>query len=207
MNLPESIKAFLPQYLSAESTDALFEGLESFIENGTTSVIYTTPPDGDITIYQGDAIVGLPYFNYKTGKVKAIPSIIISNTCDIALENSRKVSKNICYAPLVRLGAFYDALVKKFDKNSADSIVASIKQQKTHNILYLPAGSNLLEDHIAFLDKITNIDNRDISREDLKNSRLFTLSNTGFYLFLLKLSINFTRIQEKVDRSFIAASA
>ena len=27
-------------------------------------------------------------------------------------------------------------------------------------------------------------------------------SNMGFYLFLLKISINFTRIQEKVDRAF-----
>jgi hypothetical protein len=30
---------------------------------------------------------------------------------------------------------------------------------------------------------------------------LFTLSNFGFYLYLLKLSIHFTRIQEKIDRS------
>ena len=31
--------------------------------------------------------------------------------------------------------------------------------------------------------------------------KLFTLSNFGLYLFLLKMSIHFTRIQERINRT------
>lgn len=36
--------------------------------------------------------------------------------------------------------------------------------------------------------------------EKLTSERIFTLINYGFYLLLFKLSVHFTRIQEKVDR-------
>ncbi len=57
-----------------------------------------------------------------------------------------------------------------------------------------------LEESLVFLDRIWNLDNNYIDRSSLNKSRLFTLSNTGFYIFLTKLSIHFSRIRERVDR-------
>jgi len=65
----------------------------------------------------------------------------------------------------------------------------------------LPKGAGLQEESIVFLDRINNISNKVIKSEELQTRRIFTLSDYGFYLFLLKISIHFSRIQEKVDRN------
>ena len=45
-----------------------------------------------------------------------------------------------------------------------------------------------------------SVDNSYISREELNSKRLFSLSDYGFYMLLFKLSVHFSRIQEKVNR-------
>ncbi len=67
-------------------------------------------------------------------------------------------------------------------------------------MLYLPIGGSLGYEAVVFLDRINHCSNKSISRENISESRLFMLSNYGFYLFLVKLSIHFNRIQENVDR-------
>ena len=42
-----------------------------------------------------------------------------------------------------------------------------------------------------------------IERDKINYNRIFTLSDYGAYLFLLKLSIHFTRVQDKVERKSI----
>lgn len=70
-------------------------------------------------------------------------------------------------------------------------------------IIFLPANSQM-EDSIVFLDKIYHVDNRFINRDTLEDQRLFSLSDYGFYMLIFKLSIHFSRIQEKVNRGCIA---
>ena len=53
-------------------------------------------------------------------------------------------------------------------------------------------------------DKIYHVDNRFINRDTLEDQRLFSLSDYGFYMLTFKLSVHFSRIQEKVNRSSIA---
>lgn len=77
------------------------------------------------------------------------------------------------------------------------------KQQKITQIIFLPANSQM-EDSIVFLDKIYHVDNRFINRDTLEDQRLFSLSDYGFYMLIFKLSIHFSRIQEKVNRGCIA---
>ena len=71
------------------------------------------------------------------------------------------------------------------------------------NVIFLPANSQM-EDSIVFLDKIYHVDNRFINRDTLEDQRLFSLSDYGFYMLIFKLSIHFSRIQEKVNRGCIA---
>ena len=65
----------------------------------------------------------------------------------------------------------------------------------------MPAYSLKLEESIVFLDRIVNYPTSSLKLEDLKMNRIFTLGNYGFYLFLLKLSIHYTRIADKIDRN------
>ena len=65
--------------------------------------------------------------------------------------------------------------------------------------MFLPKNKNI-EDSIIFLDRILHIDCRSVNRDTLKEQRLFSLSDYGFYLLIFKLSVHFSRIQEKVDR-------
>lgn len=89
-------------------------------------------------------------------------------------------------------------------------IVAKLKttfqisnNKKITQIIFLPANSQM-EDSIVFLDKIYHVDNRFINRDTLEDQRLFSLSDYGFYMLIFKLSIHFSRIQEKVNRGCIA---
>ena len=209
MKLPDDIKDFLPRYLTEESTQVLLQQIDDYAKEGTTDKVYADPLSNDETIYQGDGICDLPIFQYKLNEdgkgsaaTKYAPCIILSNTCDISFDNTRKRPINVCYAPLIELDRFYNALKEQFGKDRADNIINDVRKQKITDTLYLPAGEKLKKEHIVFLDKISSIDNRLVCRKNLRETRLFTLSNFGFYLFLLKLSINFTRIQERVDRVF-----
>ena len=57
------------------------------------------------------------------------------------------------------------------------------------------------EDSIIYFDQINHCVNTEEISADLNSRRLFTLSQYGHYLFLLKLSIHFTRLTESIARS------
>ena len=78
--------------------------------------------------------------------------------------------------------------------------IEAIKKQLITQIMFLPKGSKLQDDSIVFLDRVNNYPLGEMSVEDVKRKKLFVLSNYGLYIFLIKLSIHFTRIQENVDR-------
>ena len=61
----------------------------------------------------------------------------------------------------------------------------------------------LLLESIVFLDRVNNIPSKFIVRTTVPQKRIFTLSDYGAYLFLLKLSIHFTRIKDNVERKSI----
>ena len=60
-----------------------------------------------------------------------------------------------------------------------------------------------LDEAVVFFDYTNSFDVHFIDRDKLKERRLVSLSYYGFYILLLKLSIHFTRIQEKVQRSYL----
>lgn len=70
-------------------------------------------------------------------------------------------------------------------------------------IFFLPKVFGKLEESIVFLDRINNCSNKTVSRVNIDNQRIFTLNDYGEYLFLLKLSIHFTRMKDKVDRGTV----
>ena len=200
----EDIKIYLPKFLSAESEKELFEGLKKFPDNIDTR-LYTNYLDDSKIIYQGDGIKDMLIFNISDKEIKPTPSVIFSNTCDIDLNNKRNFPSQIVYAPIFNLKKYEDALYKnsKKSKEQIYSHIESIKKQEVTQIFYLPQIEDKIDDSIVFLDRVFNCPNNYVERENISDRKIFTLSDYGAYLFLIKLSIHFTRIQDKVERKSV----
>lgn len=193
------IKIYLPKFLSSESSKELFDGLKDF-PNNIDSRFYTNHIDESI-LYQGDGIMNMPVINLPDNIIKNVDSIVMSNTCDISDKNIRFFPSQIMYAPIVNLDKYKSGLMKKIpDLKKINAHIASIKKQHITQIFYLPSYGSKFPESIVFLDRLYNINNSFIDTNRLSNNRIFTLSDFGVYVFILKLSIHFTRIQDKVER-------
>ena len=203
MNFDE-IRIYLPKFLSAESERELFKGLKDFPEN-IDDRLYTTYLTDTKIIYQGDGLNNLLVVNLPMSEIKPAPSIILSNTCDIDLQNERNFPSQIVYAPIFSLEKYKQTLLKKSKKSNEQIIdhINAIKKQEITQVFYLPKLEGKLEESIVFLDRVNNMPNNLIERDKITSNRIFTLSDYGAYLFLLKLSIHFTRVQDKVERKCI----
>ena len=202
------IQKYLPQYLSATSQHSLFEELKRFPDN-IDQRLYTSYAIENETIYQGDGINGLMVINFPSYEIREMPVMVLSNSCDINPLNVRLFPSRIVYAPIFDLEKYRLMLIEEFvetDKIELENInnhIKDIKQQRITNIIYLPKGFGLKNDSIVFLDRLNNYPVEGIGVEDIKKKRLFVLSNYGFYLLLIKLSIHFTRVREDIDRDIL----
>ena len=196
----EELKKYLPKYQSEENYNNLLSELKSFPDN-IDARMYTSFLNDEI-IYQGDGIDNMPIIDLTQSSKESqlAPALILSNTCDMDLSNNRMFPSSIMYAPIIKLSKYQSVLSQHCnDANKIDSHISNLKQQKITQIMYLPAKGNM-EESLVFLDRIFNINNKYIDRENLKNIRLFSFSDYGFYLLIFKLSVHFSRIQEKVNR-------
>lgn len=202
----EEIQKYLPQYLSAPSLEALFEDLKKFPDN-LDKRLYSQNLLNTEIIYQGDGLSGMLVSNLPNMEWREMPTMVLSNTCDINPENKRYFPSRIVYAPILILEKYRRMLVAEFvetGKKQMDDInahIAHIHRQEITQIVYLPKNGNLTEDSIVFLDRLNNYPADLFDVGQIKARKLFSLSNYGLYMFLIKLSIHLTRIQERVDRS------
>jgi hypothetical protein len=150
---------------------------------------------------QGDGWKRLQLRNFDTGEKIFINGVVLSNTCDVAPGNKRDFPVKIIFAPLISLAA-YVALVQTAEvpQASIDDKLAAITQQRVTNLFYVPAGAGLDADHIVLLDDIHNMPAAIYEAEE-KRGKIFTLSQAGFYLFILKLSMHFCRFHENLARA------
>lgn len=200
MNI-DDIKIYLPKFLSAESEKELFAGLKDF-PNNIDGRLYTGYLKDSEIIYQGDGLMDLLVVNLPSPDIKPVPSMILSNTCDIALDNLRNFPSQLVYAPIFNLKKYQDKLYTEShnSKKQIDSHIDSVRHQRITQVFFLPKIEDKIDDSIVFFDRVCNFPNKLIDRDNLKERRLFTLSDYGAYLFLLKLSIHFTRIKDNVER-------
>jgi hypothetical protein len=198
--LSEDIKKFLPQYLSAESANKMFEQLSAFPTDGTKDVVYTSALLNNPHLFQGDGIANVEYIDFPDSKVGKLKVILFSNTCDMNMENQRPNPSRIMYAPLINFEKYAAGVRKKFP-DKAENHIQAIKSQHVTQALFLPKGGKLEYDAIVFFDRAISLPLSQSLVNEMINNRIFTLSDFGFYLFLFKMSMHFTRIQEKLDRN------
>lgn len=199
----KDIELYLPKYLSPEIEEKLFQDLIRFPDN-IDDRIYTSYGIDPNIIFQGDGLKDLLVINLPDTTIKKVPSMVLSNTCDIDPENKRKFQSNIIYSPIMRLEAYRKRLLDNgmYGPESIESHLDTIRKQKITQIFYLPIGRQLKYEAMIFFDRLVSCDNESIDRENLEDKRLFTLSQYGHYLFLYKLSIHFTRIMEGIERKY-----
>ncbi|NEW79845.1 MAG: hypothetical protein GZ086_10570 [Gelidibacter sp.] len=197
----DEIKLYLPKFLSSESERQLFEGLKDFPKN-IDERLYTSALKESSIIFQGDGIKDMLVINLPNTSIKEAKSIVFSNTCDMAPNNIRNFPSQIVYAPIFNLQKYKQALIEKSSKSKKEisSHIKAIKEQKITQIFYLPKINDKIEDSIIFLDRVNNCSQEYLQSKELKQDRLFTLSDYGAYLFVFKLSIHFSRIKDNVDR-------
>jgi len=199
MNIKDSIKQFLPKYLSETEQKKLLKEISDFPDN-LDSRFYTTILKDELTIFQGDGLDNLEISNLPSHDFLKAKCLITSNTCDIAPENRRFFESRLTYCPIIDLEKYIRNLKNQnVSKTKIDNHLKDLKAQKITQILYLPA-NKLMNESLVFLDRTNNCPTTSVTESDLIRNRLFTLSNYGFYMLLLKLSISFTRIGEGVDR-------
>jgi len=197
----EDISKFLPRYLSDDSTANLRKELELFTKGVISRSLYTNRLIQEKTIFQGDALEGMLVVKLPETKIQAAKAIILSNTCDIDLNNQRLFESMIVYAPIIDIGKYEQALINsKVSASKVRGHLTDIRQQIITQIFYLPAGGFLKKDGLVFLDRVCSCVNSSIDRSTITSKRLFTLSDFGHYLFLFKLSLHFTRLTSILDR-------
>ena len=189
----EDIKRYLPQYLSDSDAKQLFSALKDF-PNNIDERFYNSYNLDDNILYQGDCLKDIPAFYLPDTRSKLSQSMAISNTCDMDLNNKRLWNTRILFSQIILLEKLEKVLYQKFSEDRISNYISSLRKQQITNAFYLPKSKNL-DEAVAFFDYTNSFDINFVDRESLKEKRLVSLSNYGFYILLLKLSIHFTRIQ------------
>jgi hypothetical protein len=191
----DSIRDTFAYYLTEENKKALVRELNNF-PNGTNYYLNLYQDE----LLQGDVWTRFQYIRFETGERASIRGIILSNTCDITAENKRDLPGRILFSPIINLSSYVERLEKVgVDNKKIDAKIESIKAQMVTNIFFLPGQKILEGDHVALLDEIHTMPTIVFERDNQK-AKVFTLSQIGFYLFLMKLSIHFCRFKENVKR-------
>ena len=197
----EEIKKYLPQYLSEIELNNLRKELSKFPTDGTKDTVYTIALGNADYLLQGDGIAHMDYLNFPDVGIKPINAILLSNTCDMSIDNKRMNPCRIMYAPILKFDIYARKLRESFPSQRVDNHLRDIKAQQISQAMFLPKGGKMDYDGIVFFDRAISIPLSEETMQSMCGNKLFTLSNFGLYLFLLKLSIHFTRIQERIDRT------
>jgi len=192
----EEISVFLPKYLSPDEQHGLFDEIKRLPND---IAFYDRRRDLDDDLLQGDGWRGLVAINFDSLERKSLSGVIVSNSCDVDIKNKRDISPNVLFAPIIRLSDF-GALLKASGKTAYQITerLDTIRSQRITSIFYLPKCDGVIDESLILLD--------DIHRHPLRNfvkvdrAKVFTLTQTAFYLFLIKLSVHFHRVNEGVHR-------
>ena len=192
----EDISVFLPKYLSPEEQQGLFKEIKKFPDS---FVFFDNSHQFDSELLQGDGWRGLVAINFQTLDKKVVSGVVISNSCDIDIRNKRDFNPNILFAPILKLESVKQKLLDgKKSEEYIEERFSVIRKQRLTSMFYIPEKDGVINESVILLD--------DIHRHPLddfvatEKTKLFTLSQAAFYLFLIKLSIHFHRVHEGVHR-------
>ena len=169
--------------ISDDAHDALKKAIQE-MQSKTLNYRLVADPIQESMFAQGD-IFDRVYFSYvgKEGQLieEIIPGILLTNTCD----NERK--KNLLFAPLFKISDLFEK----------ENDIKQLKSNQKFSVMYL----NEVSISDMFVDfNIISAVNREwfcsmVKSE--KSKRLLSLSQIGYYFFILKLTIYLMRYEDK----------
>ncbi|WP_421941914.1 hypothetical protein [Pedobacter sp.] len=200
----------LPSYLTSENKGRLQQGIEQFYPENRNEISYDNfyRDFGHKYFLQGDIVLDVRMANWNASTASYektyIEGLILSNTCDISLENKRDVNPKQClFAPLINLEEFLaDLSSNGLSDDKLEAFQKNVKSQLYSNIFYMPAAKADENDRIALLDKVFwfPIEEMEGLIETIDEERIASLDHYGFYLLNFKLSYHFCRLPEQCDR-------
>lgn len=196
----EDIQRFLPTFLSHGSESAFVEEIRRFHE-GHAQPFYTSRLSHEPLLFQGDGVRDFLLINLPDPQIRKGPGLLLSNTCDASLENKRFFDGSLSYAPIFRLDAYLDTLLKEHASERIAEHARALRGQEITQIFFLPKGGGLAGDSLVFLDRTMTAPTATVDRSRLNETRLFTLTDFGAWLLALKLSVHFCRVRDRVDRN------
>lgn len=189
----EELAVFLPQYLTSIEKDALFSELKKIPAD---FIFYDSTNQFANDFLQGDGWKGFTAINFHTRESRNVSGVIISNSCDIDPANEEDHPRNVLFAPIIEL-ADYQSLLIANNSPDIERKLALIRSQRITDIFYLPANGQSGESMILLDDiHLHPLDHFVLQAK----SKLFTMTMTAFYVFVIKLSIHFHRVKENVRR-------
>lgn len=198
----ENLKEQIPHYLTDHDKKQLIEELKAILSGENNSFILSDYNDNfENEMLQGDGWSPFSIYEYRSSQLVTVRGLVLSNSCDISVENKRDIPNNLTISPIVKLAVFEKVLERRgVDKEKIAAKMEAIRHQRVSNILFLPSGGKLDDDSIVRFDECHSLPIPDL--KEGKHNKLFTLSNTGFYILALKLSFHFCRLHEDVQRGF-----
>ncbi len=195
----DDIRRQIPAYLSDSNKETLVKELEAIARGNVIRFTLADHEDAHKeAMLQGDGWAGFSLFEFEKGERRSVRGLVLSNSCDVSLENARDLPSRITFAPLLKLSAYRSLLVgAKVSEDRIDAKLGAIRAQQVTSIFFLPRAGKLEEDYIVPFDDLHSMPLSALPPE----GKLFTLNSTGFYMLVLKLSLHLCRLHEGVDRS------
>jgi hypothetical protein len=200
MSLFDEAKRFLPRHLTETETKKLLEDIQAFPGNLDKRLYMTPVKEDEHAVLQGDGIGNMLVVNLPQPEIRKTPVMVFSNSCDSDMENQRPFPAALCYAPIFNLDKYLASLRRRKSQEFVENHERAIRRQSLTQVFYLPKSGKLEGDSIVFLDRINNCASTSFDRGLLPTDRLFSLSSYGHWLFLLKLSIHFSRLTDQTRR-------
>lgn len=191
--LSEVIRTHLPAYLSEEDYYRVTKQLADYSEFSDYYLV-SAPTN---KVLQGDCWTGFPIVDGEE-RIR-VHGVILSNSCDIDPDNSARLNKNVIFTPVIQLNKVRELYAEAgFSSERIKQNIDLVKRQLISDIFYLPSYGDSVDDHVVRLDNVYTTSISDFQRQE--RERIFCLGQTAFYIFLIKLSIHFTRLREGVRR-------
>jgi hypothetical protein len=213
MAFAEEISSLLPSYLVEPEKSRLREALLQFHNRNSEAIEYSNfyKDFAHPFFLQSDLLKEIRFAEWDESTsvfLKAYTdAIVISNTCDITVENKRTLNRKECLlAPLVDLQVYLrDLEIEGYDGERLKEFSRVIRSQLSTNIFYLPSNYKDSKEYIVLLDNLFWFPTQELNSyiEEIEQTRIASLSQFGHYLFCLKLSYHLCRLPEQCDRETV----
>lgn len=194
----QRLEDVFPHYLTATDKKLLSDRIGSYPSDRH---YFSSSWEGPSEPIQGDGWNSFTKLDFYASTKKKIAGIVISNSCDINESNKSLRNRNIVFAPITKLETYENRLRSNSEipSSKVDVHLDAIRKQNKTEVFYLPESKETPETIVQFDDIAAEPLGSFSKSEDRR--KLFRLNNYGFYIFLMKLSIHFTRFGEKINRS------